>query len=129
MPCDGETVRRLFLSILLVVVTLNGCGTGGGRSEVGSAVLADSVTGEHFSLTIVNGSAVLSSMGSAGTVSPSELTDSVNGKSYQLVVTQSALTLVSNTAPGAAQINLVDTVTSNAYALKVVSGTLTLSSI
>ena len=122
-------MRRLLLSVLLVVVTLNGCSTGGGRSEVQSIVLADTVTGEHFALTIVNGAATLSSMGSAGKVSPTELTDSVNGKSYQLVVTQSALTLVSNTMPGATQINLVDTLTTNTYALKVVSGALTLSRI
>jgi len=122
-------MRRLLFAIVLVVMTLNGCGTGTARSVAGTLVLADAFTGEHFALTIVNGAATLSSMGSAGLVSPSELTDSVNGKSYQLVVTQSALTLVSNTIPGATQIDLVDTVTASAYALKVVSGALTLSRI
>ena len=125
----NRTLETWLLYLVLVVITLNGCGTGTARSAAGPLVLADAFTGEHFALTIVNGAATLSSMGSAGTVSQSDLADSISGKSYQLVVTQSALTLVLNTAPGATQINLIDTVTASAYALKVVSGALTLSRI
>jgi len=122
-------MRRVLSAIVLVAGTLNGCGAGNGKSTAGPIVLADTATGEHYSLTIVNGAATLSSMGGAGKLSSSELTDSVNGKSYQLVVVQGALTLVSNAAPGATQINLTDTVTANAYTLKVVFGALTLSRI
>jgi hypothetical protein len=122
-------LRKLLSTIVLLVGALNGCGAGSGKPAGGLLVLADAVTGEHFSLSIVNGGATLSAMGGAGTVSAPELTDSVTGESYRLAVTQSALTLVLNTAPGAPQINLIDTVTANAYVLKVVSGALTLSRI
>ena len=118
-------LRRILLTVVLLAGALNGCGADGGRA--GELVLADTVTGEHFSLRVSNGGPALSTMGDAGRISASRLTDSVTGKPYQVAVSQGALTLVLSPAPGAAQIDLVDTVTANAYALKVVSGALTLS--
>jgi hypothetical protein len=92
-------------------------------------ILADPATEAHFSLSVVNGAATLTGVGSAGTVAANaELTDSVTGQQYALAVSGGALMLVPATgAGGAAEIAFVDTVTAKAYTLAVVRGTLTLS--
>jgi hypothetical protein len=126
---------RLFGAVVLIVgmVWLTvGCGgsmaplTGMGR---GGLTLTDSVSGAHYSLSVVEGAPVLTAIeGGAAVATDSGLVDSVTGAHYSVAVTGGALTLVpeASGSSGAAQIELADSLTAKTYALAVDSGALTL---
>jgi hypothetical protein len=132
---SGENSVRLVVSVLLaagLAWPMTGCGgdsTVSGTSGVGGGlILADTVTGTHFSLSVADGAAELTAIGSSGAATEPELIDSATGSLYSLRVTSGALTMVpgSNASVGTKQIGLADTVTAKPYALAVVSGALTM---
>jgi hypothetical protein len=95
----------------------------------GGLILADSGSEMHYSLSVADGSLMLTAIGSEGTVAADPgLIDSVTSTHYSVAVTDGTLTLVpgSSTMQGALQIGLKDTVTARNYALAVDSGALTL---
>lgn len=93
-----------------------------------SLILADSVTGNHFRLTVVDGALTLTQDGGLGTLADPGLTDSATGATYSLAVNNGALMLMPESGmAGAATIGFSDSVTGNAYALAVKRGELSLT--
>ena len=127
-------MRKMAAILLAVglVWPLAGCGVNSivplSEGVGGGLILADSVTGAHFSLSVANGAPVLTGIGGSGTVGNSGLIDTVTGLRYGVAVTRGALTLVagSSASGGTKQIELADTVTAKVYALAVAGGALNL---
>jgi hypothetical protein len=132
----SRRIRGKVAEILLIAgaaLALGGCGAGPiaahGSGPGGALVLADSMSGVQFSLSVVEGSPTLTETGRSGaSATEPQLIDGATGKHFSLAVTSGALTLVPDAsgATASAQIGLVDTVTAKTYELSVVSGGLTL---
>ena len=129
-------MMRRFAAIVLVAglgLPMVGCGSAlslpqAGGSSIG-LILADSGTETHYSLSVADGSLMLTATNSQGTAAANlGLIDSLTGAHYSLTVTDGALTLVpgSSSTPGALQIGLADSVTARNYTLAVNSGALIL---
>jgi flagellin-like hook-associated protein FlgL len=132
---SGENSVRLVVSVLLaagLAWPMTGCGgdsTVSGTSGVGGGlILADTVTGTHFSLSVADGAAELTAIGSSGAATEPELMDTATGSLCSLRVTSGALTMITNSSAtlGTQQIEFADTVTAKTYTLAVVRGALTL---
>lgn len=130
----GVRMMRRFAALVLVVelgLAMVGC-SDLNHSPVGGAVsaliLTDSGTETRYSLSVADGSLMLTETGSQGTAADPELIDSATGAHYSVAVTGGALTLVpgSSTTLGTLRIALADVVTAKNYALAVDNGALTL---
>jgi hypothetical protein len=93
----------------------------------GGLVLSDSVTANHFGLTVVDGALTLTQVSGSGTLPEPGLTDTLTGTNYSLAVDNGAL-MLSPGPGGAASIGLSDSLTERTYALVVTRGALTLIS-
>jgi hypothetical protein len=129
-------MMKRFAAVVFVAglgLPMVGCGgdlmlpqAGGGSSGL---ILADSGTETHYSLSVADGSLMLTEIGPEGTAAADPgLIDSVTGAHYSVTVNDGALTLVpgSSTTQGTLQLGLADTVTAKNYTLAVDSGALTL---
>jgi hypothetical protein len=127
--------RRWFGAAFWLITVAVGltAGCGGSVIQPASLILLDSVTGQHYTVTVVRGAPTIAAVADTTTVSPdAELVDTVTGAPYTLSVRDGSLMLVAGAGSGSeighmrAEIGLVDAVTKETYELAVVSGALTL---